>query len=108
MSEENLPSIEERKVLTEKLKKSDWYKNRPKLVQEKFDEYPPYNTYQLNGKNVFLYSLDENKDGSVSTCTVNIVEEANPGGLLFGRRVFGVALSDLTDLGITEPWKGSK
>ena len=101
-------SIEERKQKQEDFYKNDWFKERPDQVKAAFKKYPPFHTYRLKETNqiVFLYSLDEDRNGNVKTCKVNILAMCNPHKFMIDdRRVFDVKLENLEDLGFTEPWE---
>ncbi len=102
-----LPTIEERKEQTEELADTQWYKDRPQVIKDAIKEYPPYNTYlhKPTDKYIVLVSLEEDKQGgAVTTDTIMVSSVFNPGKVFWDRRVFAVPLTDLKDLGITEPW----
>ncbi len=79
---------------------SRWFKSRPGPVQEAARRYPP-GLYRMTstGQKVVLYAYEEQDDGSVYSCKVNVTKEFNP-GCTFERQVFGVPLADLEPVDI--------
>lgn len=71
----------------------EWYRTRPKAVQEAMDRLPPWNTYRLKetGQTGRLYSYEEHSDGSV---TVKFDTDAT-WPMVVGHRVSGVPLDQL-------------
>jgi hypothetical protein len=80
-----------------------WLASRPEGVSAALEKYPPSHLYRMKstGQKVFLTRYNENKDGSVTTCSVGVTKKFNPETFL-EREVFGVELSDLEDLGEVE------
>ena len=95
-------TIQDRIEMTKEFFESEWYVQRPDNIKKLFDKHQPFNTYKLCNNFVFLEAFNEHEDGV--KCVVNILSEVNRGMMLFSRRVFGVDLEELEDLGITEPW----
>lgn len=84
-----------RKVISmKKILNSEWYKERPRAVQQAIRMYPP-GWYKMNtGQEVRLYSYEENKKGKCKTCKV-VVE--SPFGEHLNRFMFGVPFTDLKE-----------
>lgn len=78
---------------------TDWYKERPPLIQQKIDAYPPDRLYRQKstGRIVYLYSYEEGDDGQCEMCTITITKRFNPTCVL-DRRVFDVPLEDLEEM----------
>lgn len=86
-----------------RIQDTKWYNERPPLIQQRIDEYPPQYLYRnrKNNQIVQLYSYDEGHDGSCKTCTVSVLQKNNPHIILvMERNVFGVPLDDLERLDI--------
>ena len=91
----------------EELKETDWYKERPEIIQQAICKLPPTQLYKFkdSGKQCHIYSYDEPKSNKFEdvTCTVHKTgiggAMAEMGlGSLDANMVFGVKLDRL------EPW----
>lgn len=83
----------------EDLKKDEWYLTRPNVIKEAIDKCPPIQLYKMksSGKQCFIYSYEEPKNGLVEDVTVT-VQKTKVGKHMTATQVFGVPLDDL------EPW----
>lgn len=87
---------------TEDITKSDWFKERPKIIQEAIENLPPTNLYSLNGKQCHIISYEEPESGLSKDVTV-MVQKTGVGGVLAEmgmgeldtNRVFGIKPEDL-------------
>lgn len=68
----------------------EWLSDRPQVIKDLAEKYPPYNLYRMGNHRVTLYSYSE--DGTV---TVNVTGEYNR--VLFSRQVFGVDPSRIVE-----------
>ena len=75
-----------------------WLASRPAVIQDMAKSHPPDRLYRMKdtGHRCTLYSYNEN-----GTVTVDVTGEYNR--VLFGRRVFGVAPSDLEECELPRP-----
>lgn len=91
----------------EELKKDDWYKSRPIVIQQAIDILPPIHLYRLKGtgKQCFINSYEEPKSGELKDVTVTVQKtgvgvDLHP--LLIAsigcNKILGLSLDDL------EPW----
>ena len=90
----------------QELKRTDWYKERPKIIQEAIGVLLPTKLYKFkdSGKQCELISFEEPESGKIEdvTCTV---QKTGVGGLMeemgFGsldtNQVFGVKINDLEE-----------
>lgn len=78
----------------------EWVAERPSKVKDVAEKVFPWKLYKLktSGHFVTLYSIDEPKDGSEPTLKVDVSREFNQ-NLEFERRVFGIRLEDLEEVG---------
>ena len=76
-----------------------WLASRPQAVREAIEKYHPTHLFRMKstGQRVWIESFAENDDGSVTECTVVVSSQFNR--VIFDRRVFGIELADLDDLG---------
>lgn len=95
-------------VTLEELKQTDWYKERPKVIQEAICKKPPIRMYKFkdSGKQCYIHSYEEPNSDKLEdvTCTVQKTGKGGPLaemglGSLDTNGVFGVPLDDL------EPWE---
>jgi hypothetical protein len=82
----------------DELKASEWFRTRPKIIQEAIEKYSPENLYEFkdSGKQCFIVGYTEPKtpDGKVTL----IVEKTGKGGPMAGigfgaldtNKVFGI------------------
>lgn len=94
-------------MLIEELKQTNWYKSRPKIIQQVMDMIHPMQFYKLKetGKQCYIISIEEPISGKFEDITF-IVQKTGIGGLLekIGlseldtNQVFNVKFEDL------EPW----
>lgn len=75
-----------------------WLEARPTVIKEMYAKYPPNLLYRMQstGHRVTLYSYAE--DGTV---TVNVTGQFNR--VKFGRRVFGIPVTDLVECELPGP-----
>lgn len=84
------------------LKQTDWYKERPALIQKAINLLPPTKLYRLNGKQCQIISYEEGEKSDDVTVTV---QKTGVGGVLVKmglgaldtNQVFGVKLTDLEE-----------
>lgn len=93
----------------QEIKQTDWYKERPLVIQQAIDLLPPTQLYKFkeSGKQCQLRSYEEPESGKLEDVTVTVVK-TGVGGALEGTGlemlmdanigVFGVKLDTL------EPW----
>lgn len=88
----------------ERLKESDWYKERPQLIKAAIEIAPPTQYYKLkfNSKQCFIVSYDEPESQLLEDVTVTVQKTGVGGamasmglGQLDTNQVFGVKLTDL-------------
>lgn len=88
----------------EELKQTDWYKSRPKVIQQAMDILPPIHYYRFKstGKQCFIHSFKEPRSGKLEDVTVTVRKTGTGGplaemglGVLDRHIVFGVPLDDL-------------
>lgn len=87
------------------IQESDWYKERPKVIQEAINLLPPIQLYKFknSGKQCSIRSYEEPESGKVEdvTCTVvktgigGVMAESELGSLDKDWGVFGVSIDDL-------------
>lgn len=91
----------------EELKQTDWFKERPEIIQQAILRLPPTRLYRIKatGSQCQLYSYEEPESGMAEDVTVTIVKTGVGGALdeIFpelskGQQVFGYSIDDL------EPW----
>lgn len=85
------------------LKQTDWYKERPTIIQQAIDLLPPTKMYRFKDskKQCHLVSYDEPNTNELDDVTVT-VQKTGVGGILgLGEldinKVFGVKLADLEE-----------
>lgn len=93
------------------LQETDWYKSRPKLIQDAIDKLPPIKLYKFknSGKQCLVIAFEEPESGNLEDVTVT-VEKTGIGGIMHEvglggldrNSVFGVKLEDL------EPWENQE
>lgn len=85
----------------EQILESEWFKERPEIIQQAIKERMPNIFYYLNGKECFIYSYEEPTSGKFEDVTVKVKKTGKGGFIpeLDQNGVFGVKLSDLK----TEP-----
>lgn len=93
----------------QEIKQTDWYKERPLVIQQAIDLLPPTGLYKFkeSGKQCQLRSYEEPESGKLEDVTVTVIK-TGVGGPLAGTGlevisdanvcVFGVKLDSL------EPW----
>lgn len=87
----------------EEFRETDWYKERPKVIQEAIDILPPTKLYSLNGRQCYIISYGEpEKEEDKVTVTVQKTGIGGPLaevglGELDTNQVFGIELTDLTE-----------
>lgn len=87
------------------IQESEWYKKRPKVIQEAINKLPPIHPYKFkdSGKQCIIRSYEEHKSGKLEdvTCTVvktgigGVMAESGLGVFDKDIGVFGVSLDDL-------------
>ena len=91
----------------EELQQSNWYKERPLLIQQAIKILPPIQLYKFknSGKQCYIQSFEEPKSGKLEDVTVTVQKTGVGGamaemgmGSLDINAVFGLSLNDLT------PW----
>lgn len=91
----------------EELKETDWFKERPLVIQQAIEKLPPTQLYKFkgSGKQCQIYSFEEPESGKLEDVTVTVHKTGIGGamaamglGELDTNGVFGVKLDDL------EPW----
>ena len=91
----------------EELKESNWYKERPEVIQQAICILPPICLYKFkdSGKQCVIYSFSEPESNKLEDVTITVQKTGIGGpmaemglGLLDTNKVFGVRLDDL------EPW----
>ena len=89
------------------LKQSDWYKERPLLIQQAIEILPPIQLYKFKttGKQCYIVSFEEPESSKLEDVTVTVQKTGVGGsmaemgmGSLDTNAVFGLSLTDL------EPW----
>ena len=89
------------------LKETDWYKERPVVIQQAVCILPPICLYKFksSGKQCIIYSFEESASCKLEDVTVTVIKTGVGGALaemglgsLDKNGVFGVKLDDL------EPW----
>ena len=63
-------------ITFEEFKKTDWYKERPALIKEVIEKYPPTQYYDLRGQKCCISSYEEPISNKIEdvTCTVHKTE----------------------------------
>lgn len=88
----------------EDLKQSDWYKERPLVIQQAIDIIPPTQLYKFkdSGKQCAIMSYEEPESGKLEDVTCTVAKTGIGGamahmglGNLDTNGVFGVKLDDL-------------
>lgn len=88
----------------EELKQSDWYKERPEVIQQAVNTLPPIHYYRVKetGKQCYIVSYEEPESGQVEDVTVTVQKTGKGGymeklglGVLDTNQVFGYKLDDL-------------
>ena len=91
----------------EELKESNWYKERPEVIQQAICILPLICLYKFkdSGKQCVIYSFSEPESNKLEDVTITVQKTGIGGpmaemglGLLDTNKVFGVRLDDL------EPW----
>jgi len=91
-----------------KLKKSDWYKERPVVIQQAINLLTPTQMWKLknSGKQCMIYSYEEPVSGKLEDVTVTVTLTGRGGvmdsmglGMLDTYKVSGIKFNDL------EPWE---
>lgn len=86
------------------IQQSDWYKERPKVIQDAIDKLPPIQMYKFknSGKQCWVHSYEEPDSGNLDEVTCTVVKTGIGGvmadaglGMLDTNAVFGVSLDDL-------------
>lgn len=82
--------------------KSDWFKERPKIIQEVIKKLSPTEMYSLNGKQCHIISYEEPESGLVEDITVTVQKTGVGGplaemgmGILDTNQVFDIKPEDL-------------
>jgi hypothetical protein len=90
-------------TLTE-IKETDWYKERPEVIQQAICVLPPGEMYMFKNskKQCYIHSYDEPESGLLADVTVTVLKTGIGGklaqmglGILDKNGVFGVKLDDL-------------
>lgn len=90
----------------QELKQTDWYKERPKVIQEAIDLLPPTKMYRFKNskKQCQLISFEEPESKKLDDVTVTVQKTGVGGvmdemglGSLDTNQVFGVKLTDLEE-----------
>lgn len=89
----------------EEFKQTDWYKERPPVIQEAINRMPPTQLYKFknSGKQCFIYGYDEPESGNIEDVTLQVNKTGVGGAMaeaglgMFDKDwgVFGVGLNDL-------------
>ena len=81
-----------------------WLSSRPEAVRKVIEKYHPTHLFRMKstGHRVWIESFAENDDDTVTECTVIVSSQFNP-SVFFDRRVPGIELTDLEDLGEYKP-----
>ncbi len=88
----------------EEMQQSNWYKGRPKVIQQAFDLMPANVLYKFKdtGYQCYIYSYDEPESQKLEDVTVVVYKTGKGGamakmglGMINKNGVFGVKLSDL-------------
>ncbi len=88
----------------EEFKETDWYKERPKVIQEACCILPPIRQYRFKNskKECVIISFDEPESGKIEDVTVMVQKTGKGGpmaemglGSLDTNKVFGLKLDDL-------------
>ncbi len=88
----------------QELKETDWFKDRPKVIQDAIEILPPIQLYKFknSGKQCHIHSFEEPESGNVEDVTVTVQKTGVGGamakmglGQLDTNGVFGVKLHDL-------------
>lgn len=92
----------------QELKQMDWYKERPKVIQDAIEILPPITLYKFknSGKQCHIVSYEEPESGEAKDVTVTVQKTEKGGvmadaglGMLDFNAVLGLRLDDL------EPWQ---
>lgn len=95
----------------EELKQTDWYKERPEIIQQAICKLPPIQLYKFkdSGKQCQIYSFEEPESGKFEDVTCTVKKTGIGGvmakiglGVLDTNSVFGVPLDDLEPLSYLE------
>ena len=90
----------------QELKQTDWYKERPAIIQNAIDLLPPTKLYKFkeSGKQCQLISFEEPNSKKLNDVTVTVQKTGIGGvmdeiglGSLDTNQVFGVKLTDLEE-----------
>jgi hypothetical protein len=85
----------------QEIKQTDWYKERPKIIQKAIDILPPSKMYKFksSGKQCFLISYEEPESGKFEDVTVTVKKTGKGSALgsLDTNSVFGVKLDELEE-----------
>jgi hypothetical protein len=77
-------------TLTE-IQQTEWYKERPQIIKDLIDQYPPAATVRIKATGQIAYIYSWSEDG---TMTIGIYMKDNP-GMVCDRAVFGYEPDDL-------------
>ena len=88
----------------EELKTTDWYKERPEVIQKAINLLPPIDLLRFKNskKECYIISYSEPESGLLDEVTVTVQKTGNGGllaeaglGILDTNQVFGVKINDL-------------
>lgn len=101
--EESFKQKKSTKMTLEELKETDWYKERPLVIQQAIDKLPPIHLYKFkdSGKQCHVISFEEPESGKLEDVTCTVQKTGNGGamdkmglGMLDRNAVFGCSLND--------------
>jgi hypothetical protein len=90
----------------QELKQTDWYKERPVIIQKAIDILPPMESYKFkdSGKHCRIISYEEPESGKFEDVTCTVQKTGVGGamgamglGVLDTNQVFGVKINDLEE-----------